>query len=301
MHRVFVVVARSGQRDHLRLPCGKFVPAAAPGVVIVLKFPPLKGSILAAALFSAVVSGAHAQAPATPAKGGARPAILKSIEKHGFEVIGEFDAPGGLRGFAGVVDGQQPAAAYVTADGRNVVVGSLFNEKGEDIGAAPLDRLVAKPMSDRIWAKLDASAWVRDGRADAPTVVYTFSDANCPYCHHFWQAARPWVDAGKVQLRHIMVGVIREDSPAKAAAILGAPNPSAVFLENEHSFSKGGIKPAASITPALANKLDANQRLMIELGFQGTPGILFRDPQGIVQRVSGMPQGDDMEKVMGPR
>lgn len=268
---------------------------------MMLKRPRARTAALAAALLMIVAVSGHAQSPAKPDKATDRPAVLKGVEKQGFEVMGEFDAPGGLRGFAGLVGGQQPAAAYVTADGTHVLVGSLFNEKGEDVGEAALDRLVAKPMSDKIWAKLDASSWVRDGRADAPTVVYTFSDANCPYCHHFWQAARPWVDSGKVQLRHVMVGVIREDSPAKAAAILGAPNPSAVFLENEHAFSKGGIKPAASISPALANKLDANQRLMLELGFQGTPGILFRDRHGVVQRVSGMPQGEDMEKVMGPR
>ncbi|WP_367346217.1 thiol:disulfide interchange protein DsbG [Stenotrophomonas bentonitica] len=274
-----------------------------------LKSSPMLGSVLAVSVLLAVAGCSQAQQPAkttaqpaatSTAKAGAnRPAVLQGIEKHGFEVMGEFDAPGGLRGFAGLVGGQQPAAAYVTADGKNVMVGTLFNEKGEDVGAAPLEKLVEKPMSDKIWKKLDASAWVRDGRADAPRVVYTFSDANCPYCHRFWEAARPWVDSGKVQLRHVMVGVIREDSPAKAAAILGAPNPSAVFLQNEHDFSKGGIKPAAKITPELANKLDANQVLMVELGFQGTPGILFRDAEGIVQRVSGMPQGDDMEKVMG--
>ncbi|MFL9585127.1 thiol:disulfide interchange protein DsbG [Stenotrophomonas sp. AB1(2024)] len=277
---------------------------------MLLKTSPMLGSVLGAALLLAVAGCSQAQQGPAPAKAAAkpaagadasRPAVLKGIEKHGFEVIGEFDAPGGLRGFAGVVGGQQPAAAYVTADGKNVMVGTLFNEKGEDVGATPLDKLVAKPMADRIWSRLDASAWVRDGRSDAPRVVYTFSDANCPYCHRFWEAARPWVDSGKVQLRHVMVGVIREDSPAKAAAILGAPNPSAVFLQNEHDFSKGGIKPAASIAPELANKLDANQVLMVELGFQGTPGILFRDAQGLVQRVSGMPQGEDMEKVMGPR
>ena len=277
---------------------------------MLLKTSPVLGSVLSAALLLAVAGCSQAQqspatakatAQAASAKSANRPAVLQGIEKQGFEVIGEFDAPGGLRGFAGVVGGQQPAAAYVTADGKNVMVGTLFNEKGEDVGAAPLEKLVAKPMSDRIWKRLDGSAWVRDGRADAPRVVYTFSDANCPYCHRFWEAARPWVDSGKVQLRHVMVGVIREDSPAKAAAILGAPNPSAVFLQNEHDFSRGGIKPAATITPALANNLDANQVLMVELGFQGTPGILFHDAQGMVQRVSGMPQGEDMEKVMGPR
>ena len=257
---------------------------------------------LVTALLIALAGCSQAQTPKAGAAAAERPAVLKGIEKHGFEVIGEFDAPGGLRGFAGVVGGQQPAAAaYVTADGKHVVVGSLFDANGEDVGEAPLEKLVAKPMSERTWKKLDESAWVRDGRADAPRVVYTFSDANCPYCHRFWEAARPWVDAGKVQLRHVMVGVIREDSPAKAAAILTAPNPSAALLENERLFDRGGIKPAASLTAEVANKLDANQVLMIELGFQGTPGILFKDAQGMVQRRSGMPQGDDMTVVLGPR
>ncbi|MGV6490516.1 thiol:disulfide interchange protein DsbG [Stenotrophomonas rhizophila] len=263
------------------------------------------GSLLATGLLLSLAACSQAQSPKAPAtaatRTGEQPAVLKGIQKHGFEVLGEFDAPGGLRGFAGVVGGQQPAAAYVTPDGKHVLVGSLFNENGEEVGAAALEKLAAKPMSDRMWNKLDASAWVRDGRADAPRVVYTFSDANCPYCHTFWEAARPWVDSGKVQLRHIMVGVIREDSPAKAAAILTAPNPSAALLENEHGFDKGGIKPASKLSPEIANKLNANQELMLEMGFQGTPGILFKDDKGMVDRLSGLPQGKDMERVMGAR
>lgn len=267
---------------------------------------PALGTVLSAALLLGLSGCSQAQAPKAPAaatagKPGERPAVLKSIEQQGFEVMGEFDAPGGLRGFAGVVGGQQPAAAYVTADGTHVLVGSLFDAQGKDIGTEPVERLVAAPMSARQWAKLDASAWVRDGRADAPRVVYTFSDANCPYCHRFWEAARPWVDSGKVQLRHVMVGVIREDGPAKAAAILTAPNPSAALLENEHRFEQGGIKPVANLTAEVANKLDANQVLMIEMGFQGTPGILFKDDKGMLQRRAGMPQGPDMDVVMGPR
>ncbi|MCF7750000.1 thiol:disulfide interchange protein DsbG [Bacillus subtilis subsp. subtilis] len=277
---------------------------------MLLKTPPALGSMLAAALLMGLAGCSQAQSPnataATAAKApaaatGNYPAVLKGIQKHGFEVVGEFDAPGGLRGFAGVVGGQQPAAAYVTPDGKHVVVGSLFDENGEDVGAAPLEKLAAKPMSEKMWKKLDASTWVRDGRADAPRVVYTFSDANCPYCHRFWEAARPWVDGGKVQLRHIMVGVIREDSPAKAAAILTASNPSAALLENEHRFDKGGIKPVAALSADIANKLNDNQELMIEMGFQGTPGILFKDDKGMLQRRSGMPQGQDMDLVMGKR
>lgn len=277
-----------------------------------LNTPSAAVTVLAAALLIGWAGTAPAQTPPrapAPAVAAAaakpapadRPEVLKGIEKHGFEVIGEFQAPGGLRGFAGVVGGQQPAAAFVTPDGQHVLVGSLFNAEGEDIGAEPVDKLAAAPMSAQAWQKLEASSWVRDGRADAPRIVYTFSDANCPYCHRFWEAARPWVDAGKVQLRHVMVGVIREDSPGKAAAILGAPNPSAALLENERLFDRGGIAAKKTFSAALANKLDANQVLMIELGFQGTPGILFMDDKGLVERRSGMPQGEDMTVVLGPR
>ncbi|NIJ68955.1 thiol:disulfide interchange protein DsbG [Xanthomonas sp. 60] len=237
-------------------------------------------------------------AAATTASKGARPDVLKGIEKHGFEVVGEFDAPGNLRGFAGIVGGQQPAAAYVTADGKHVLVGSLFDAEGNDVARETLEKTVAGPMTTKTWAALENSAWVADGKADAPRVVYTFSDANCPYCHRFWEAARPWVNDGKVQLRHIMVGVIREDSPGKAAAILSAKDPSAALLKNETSFQTGGIKPV-EISAEVAGKLEANQRLMGELGFQGTPAILFKDAAGVLQRRSGMPQGADMLQVMG--
>jgi thiol:disulfide interchange protein DsbG len=229
----------------------------------------------------------------------ARPAVLETIEARGFEVLGEFDAPGDLRGFAGLA-GQQPMAAYVTPDGEYLLVGTLINAAGEDVGQPYLQKLVAEPMSQRIWEKLEDSHWVADGSDEAPRVVYAFSDANCPYCHRFWEAARPWVESGKVQLRHVMVGVIREDSANKAAAILGAKSPSDMLARNEHAFASGGIEGNPTVPADIRRKLDANQLLMLELGFQGTPGIIFRDGDGVVQRRSGMPTTADLPVVLGP-
>ena len=62
------------------------------------------------------------------------------------------------------------------------------------------------------------ATWIADGRDDAPRKVYVFMDANCKYCTKFWSDARPWVDSGKVQLRHVMVAVIAPTSAGKAAA-----------------------------------------------------------------------------------
>lgn len=264
-------------------------------------------ALSAALALSAIVgcSRAGETAPGQPqptaaASSKARPAVIDTVESQGFEVYGEFKAPGGLRGFAGVA-GQRPMAVYVTPDGQHAVIGMLIDAKGEDVGQAELQKLVAEPMSKRIWSQLEKSHWVADGRADAPRVVYVFSDPNCPYCHRFWTAARPWVDAGKVQLRHILVGVIREDSANKVAAILGDASPSAALARNEHAYDAGGIKGTTAVPATVRKQLDDNERLMLELGFQGTPAILFRDDAGIVQRRSGMPPAADLPGVLGPR
>ena len=227
------------------------------------------------------------------------PPVVQSLQRQGLSHLQEFPAGDGLRGFAAVA-GQEPLAVYVTPDG-NAIVGTRLGPDAQPIDEKRITELVAKPMSDATLAKLEASAWVLDGKANAARIVYTFSDPNCPYCHKFWEAARPWVDTGKVQLRHVIVGVIRADSSTKAAAILGARDKTAALLQNERQFSSGGIKPAPSVPAEIRKKLDANQMLMGELGFRGTPGIVYRDEKGIAQRLGGMPQGDALNAIMGPR
>lgn len=250
--------------------------------------------ILALALAQSVCG----PATAAGAPEAARPAVLRNIEQQGVEIMGEFDAPGGLRGFAGAA-GNRPLALYVTPDGEHVIVGTLLDSKGEDVSASALERLVALPMSQRIWAQLERSHWVVDGKANAPRVVYAFTDPNCPYCHRFWEASRRWIQSGKVQVRHIMVGVIRADSANKAAAILTAKSPSEAFTLNEQRHAQGGIEGVGKIPADIQAKLDANAALMQELGFNGTPGILFRDEAGAVQTRSGMPAPEEMRTVLG--
>jgi len=268
----------------------------------------LTASLLLAMSTGAQVAGGGddpgaAKAAATKAADGdtsSHPPIIRSMEADGLEVVGQFDAPSGLRGYAGIAGGQ-PLAVYATPDGRHALVGMLIDMQGKDVGAEPLQRLVSEPLSKRIWSQLEGSHWIADGKQDAARIVYTFSDPNCPYCNRFWKAARPWVDAGKVQLRHIMVGVIRADSPMKVAAMFQAASPSQALESNERTFANGGIKPATSVSGEVRKKLEANEQLMTSLGFQGTPGILFRDDKGMVQTRAGLPTGDDLSIVLGPR
>ncbi|MEQ9106407.1 MAG: thiol:disulfide interchange protein DsbG [Limnobacter sp.] len=227
------------------------------------------------------------------------PPVVKALEEQGLIVKNEFQVEGGLRAFASVA-GDRPIAVYVLANG-NAIVGTRLNAKAEPIDEQTLQSLVVQPIRDQGWAELESAKWVLDGKADAPRVVYVFTDANCPYCHQFWTASRPWVDAGKVQLRHLLVGIIKEDSPTKAAAILGASDPSAALQENEIKYDQGGIKPTDSVPDDVQKILDDNQRLMLSQGFRGTPGIIVRDEKGLIQKYGGMPQRGELAEVLGPR
>lgn len=253
-----------------------------------------------AALLPAVCAAATPPVPPQGAASDAEPAVISTLRSQGVDFMGTFDTPIGLSGYAGVA-GQQPLAVYVSADGQYAVVGTLVNARGEDLNAAKLKELVQGPLGQKTWASVEGSHWVAEGKDDAPRIIYSFSDPNCPYCNHFWQAAQPWVESGKVQIRHILVGVIRQDSAGKAAAILGAASPPQALLENERNFAKGGIKPLPTVPAGVQAKLRANEMTMLELGFQGTPGIVFKGADGTVQLRSGMPQGADLEAVLGPR
>ncbi|MEP0000978.1 thiol:disulfide interchange protein DsbG, partial [Marinobacter sp.] len=148
------------------------------------------------------------------------PAVQQLIDR-GVSIKGTFDAPGGMIGYVGDMQGRG-VAFYLTPDKEHVVVGPMLDEKGNNLTEPKIQELVLGPQNENAWRQLEDADWVRDGDADAPVVIYTFTDPNCPYCHRFRQAAEPWIDTGRVQLRHILVGILKQDSLPKAATIIGS-------------------------------------------------------------------------------
>lgn len=228
------------------------------------------------------------------------PEAIKAVEARGAEVVGRFDAPGGLQGYAARYNGQG-MALYLTPDGEHVLIGSLLDAKGEDLTRGQLEKLVYEPLGKEMWTRMQDSSWIADGKADAPRIVYMFSDPNCPYCNMFWKQARPWVEAGKVQVRHIMVGMLRADSAGKSAALLSAKDPQAALNEHEAAGKASKLKALDKIPAELEEQLTNNLMLMGELGAQATPAIFYLDENGRLQQHQGAPQPDTLAEIMGPR
>lgn len=253
---------------------------------------------------------------AEPVRSQTRPAALKALEAHGFTIVGSFPSAGSLRAWA-AYRGQQPLAVYETPDGKHLVVGTLLAADGQEPDRERLQRAVASPMGDGIWRRLGEARWIADGSERAPRIVYVFTDPNCPFCAKLWADARPWVDAGKAQLRHILVGILGPTSRGKSAALLAARDPAAALRDYEsrqagvvgQAMAQGGrprplgdetLKPLTDIPPAVGTQLDAHAALMAELGLQATPAVVWRQAQGLVQSRAGVPP-DALVQVLGPR
>lgn len=228
------------------------------------------------------------------------PAPIKAVEARGAEIIQRFDAPSGLQGYAARYNGQG-VALYLTADGEHVLVGSLLNAQGEDLSRQPLDKLVYEPLAKEMLGKLERSTWIADGSAKAPRVIYMFSDPNCPYCNMFWKQARPWVEAGDVQIRHVMVGMLRQDSVEKAAALLNAKDQQAALHEHESAGKASQLQGLKKIPDAIQKQLDSNLGLMAEMGVSATPAIFYPDESGQLRQQRGAPSPDVLKQIMGPR
>ncbi|GHE20406.1 thiol:disulfide interchange protein DsbG [Halomonas urumqiensis] len=222
------------------------------------------------------------------------PAPVEALTAQGLTIHAEFEAPEGLTGYAASYQGGE-VAIYLLPGGEHAVVGTLVDAEGSDLSAAALDTHVRAAQNAELWQRLEESHWIADGRADAERVLYTFTDPNCPYCRQFWEQSRPWVEAGAVQLRHIMVGILESDSPAKASALLGADDPAAAL----HSHSGDGEEIQPSAQPRdIEEQVYANNQLFDELNLIATPTTLYRESDRL-ERIEGLPDPEQLIEAMG--
>ncbi len=251
---------------------------------------------LAAAVVALALSAAATAADYPPA--------IQSLVDKGFTITTQFDAGDGLTGYVANANGRN-VIVYALPDGKRALVGALLDENGRNLTAEQAEKYIPKPDLGAAWKKLEQSAWFAEGAEDPKTIIYEFADPNCPFCHLFWLANQPYMKVG-LQVRHVLVGFLTPTSKGKAAAILEADDPAAAYRKNEENYrtgvaedKAGGIEPAKDPKPETLAKLEANAKLMQELGVRGTPGVFYKDSEGKVQRIGGMPKLSKLPEIYG--
>jgi thiol:disulfide interchange protein DsbG len=228
------------------------------------------------------------------------PAPVKAIEKQGITIIKSFDAPGGMKGYLGKYQ-DMGVTIYLTPDGKHAISGYMYDEKGANLSEQLIQKDIYAPAGRELWQKMEKASWILDGKKTAPRVIYVFADPFCPYCKQFWQQARPWVESGKVQLRTLMVGVIKPESPATAAAIMTSKDPAKTWHDYEQSGGKLKLDVPSSIAPAQMQILNENQKIMDELGANATPAIYYLNDDNALQQVVGLPDAENLKAMMGEK
>lgn len=210
------------------------------------------------------------------------------LEKDGLNVVKRFPSAGGLEGVVLETGGPQHLIAYLTPDG-HVVIGSLFDRDGKNLTVEHGEAHVPAPDYANLWEEAESSAWVAEAAGtDVPAaVVYVFLDPNCAYCKLAWKALQPYRAAG-LEIRWMPVAFLAEDSMAKSAQLFAARTPEEVEAHLKGFLAEGAGVVTTTVDPALQEKVEANNTLMRERGFQGTPVVIYRDADGVVQVKQGM-------------
>jgi thiol:disulfide interchange protein DsbG len=152
--------------------------------------------------------------------------------------------------------------------------------------------------------------WFAEGSDKAPHKIYAIVDPNCIFCHVLYQQVEPLVTSGQVQVRWIPVAFRDPSSPGKAAAMLNAGSDAAaakLLAQNEDGFDdqseSGALTP---LTPnaddptinAAFSKVAQNTAFFSQSGFQGTPTILYKQADGKVMMVPGLPRGQAFQDMI---
>lgn len=227
------------------------------------------------------------------------PDVVNNLTDRGVNIVGELSVPGGLTAYAAIAK-QQPLAIYLTPDKEHVIIGTMMDAEGMDVASEALEAATVGVWTKQTWALLSDSTWIADGDDDADHIIYMFTDPNCPFCHKFWTQARPWVEAGRVQIRHIPVALLTDTSAGKAAAWLAADDPSQALHDHESAGLQNGIEPLADIPDAIASQLADNQERMDTLQIEGTPGIFYFDDNNELQIQRGAPLDENLTHILGP-
>ena len=151
---------------------------------------------------------------------------------------------------------------------------------------APLQAgLTPIPAQDALLLhKIHGFVW---GAKTAPAKAIVFIDANCLWCHRFFEQVQAGVAAGKARYLIIPVAILKKSSLPKAGRILQAKNPQAMFLRNERHFNtvteEGGLPQAfPQGHKTIADIVAINTAVLADLegGKPATPTFVVTTPQG---------------------
>lgn len=233
------------------------------------------------------------------------PIALKPALDSGLTVVKHFEAEAGLKGWVLSQNKGKHVVAYTTQDGKHAIFGALLNDAGANLTEKFHEEHAPKLDTQALWKAVEGAHWVAEKPAgEVKSIAYIFKDANCTFCHLAWKALQPYQAAG-MEIRWIPVAFLAESSMDKAGVLLDARDtkkPSEVdqVIDGlQDDYAKKAKKAYPKISAGNLAKVESNNALMREWGFQGTPVTIMKDAGGEVKVVEGMFRLSDIPAMSG--
>jgi thiol:disulfide interchange protein DsbG len=210
----------------------------------------------------------------------------------------------GLRGLY-LRNGGEFQVLYVTPDGRATIAGVMWDATGKNLTreqVSKIDGAIPTVVVDKDGVKSVEAAARGDallsvehttfGLAGDPAAprVWMIIDPYCSYSVRAFDALRPYVKAGRIQLAVVPISILDYEDNGQsthAAQSLLSQKPDQMVEAWDHQNFR--LEPSES-APAL---LEKNNRSAEEIGLRGTPTLVWRKADGSAGEIDGIPKNWD--------
>lgn len=219
-----------------------------------------------------------------------------------------FEGPDGMVGVviapANAPSGEK-AVVWMTPEGSMILLGTAFNETGENLNVTLGQEHMGKAGSNEDSSKtaelLSRAASSESGsfvQGKSGPIVTAIVDLNCSHCNTFFTNAQPLIDSGKMRVRYVLAGFLTQTSGPKAAAILGAKDKVAAMKKAEADYAKNGQQgKAPTFKPEFEAVVKANNEILRDTGEPATPYLFYCEKQ--TQKVVGQAGApEDLESFL---
>lgn len=220
--------------------------------------------------------------------------LVNEVTHNQTKIIRSFDANDHLYGFVIHAQGGQEGILYVAKDGSFLFSGAYYNAEGQNQQRIDYEKYIQPKTAVAAFKAAKETAYIEQGKPNAPHKAYVIADPNCYFCHQLYTALQPDIERGNLAIRWILIGAVKPDSAAKAVAIFDSKDPILALEENEKNFNEnieeGGIKPSQNPSAKAQKQLDQNMQFVMKNKMYITPIILYKTASGLIKMDQGMPQ-----------
>lgn len=263
--------------------------------------------IVIAGLWAASVLAAERHAPngTFSSVNPAMPHALAMAVKEGhLKLVATFNATAGLTGYVVSSESGRNDVVYGFPGNDVMFAGHLIDGAGADLNHKYVGQYAPKIDYSKFESRIVVAPAVVEGAtgAEVKSTIYIFMDPNCIFCHLTWKALQPYEKIG-LQVHWIPMAFLKPSSLNKAAALLDSKDRPSLMAVLEKKFDtkleSGGIDGEVTVSPATKAQLDGNMALFQQLGFNGTPTILYRDKSGKLSVSEGMARLSQLSEITG--